>query len=326
MPEHAVGIDLGGTYIKAGVVDDSGSIVHQSSRPTNVEEGLDAIVASMADAAERAVSQSGVGWGGVRAVGVGSPGVLDADSGIVLGSPNLRCMEGAPVGRLVAERLGREVPVRLENDANAAAYGEFWIGVGRRIDSLVLMTLGTGIGGGIVLNGEIWHGAHGFGGEIGHHAIFADGRMCACGNQGCLETYASAGALERRFAESVKAGRPTSLADAVRARGKATGREIYRAAVEGDAAAREALQETGRFLGVAVANLYHIFDPDMVAFAGGLTGAGDMLLEPIRREARARMFPSVAERASIAFAALGADAGLIGAAGWALKTYETSAS
>lgn len=322
MSQYVLGIDLGGTFIKAGVVDESANVVSRTRCPTGAERGADAVVDAMAEAAEDAVARSGAGWEAVSAAGLGAPGLIDCCLGVPLASPNLRLLEGVPLARKLAEKLGRDVPVVLENDANAAAYGEFWAGAGRDADSLVLMTLGTGIGGGVVLDGRIWHGAHGFAGELGHAAIFADGDRCACGARGCLEAYASASAMERRFAETLRAGRASALADAVRQGEKVSAKDIHQAAAEGDAAACEAIEETGRFLGIAAANFVHVFDPDLIVFAGGLTGAGDMLLEAARIEAEARMFAALADKVKIVFAQLGAEAGLIGAAGWAMRKAE----
>ena len=327
MAECAIGIDLGGTFIKAGVVDSAGRIMAQTSLPTGVEDGAEAVIQRMGQAAEEARNAAGVAWGQVRALGIGSPGVLDLVRGVPLIVPNLRCIEGQNLPRGVAQALGlRDVPVVLENDANAAAFGEQWAGAGRDVSTLVMFTLGTGIGGGIILDGHIWHGTQGFAGELGHVAIFADGRPCPCNNRGCLEVYASAPAMIRRFREAVAAGRPSSLAEPVGREDPISGKDIYEAAVAGDVTAREAIEETGRFLGMAATNVIHILNPEMVVFAGGLTGAGDMLLNPIREEARARTFNAAFERVQIVFAELGNDAGLIGAAGWALKTSATSAS
>lgn len=326
MPQYVVGIDLGGTFTKVGVVDESAEVVSRTSRSTGADRGPEAVVEVLAEAAEEAVELAGAGWDAVRAVGLGAPGLIDCRAGVPLVSPNLRLLEGVPLARRVGERLGRGVPVVLENDANAAAYGEYWAGVGRSAETLVLMTLGTGIGGGVVLDGKIWHGAHGFAGELGHAAIFADGTRCACGTRGCLEAYASASAMERRFVTTLRAGRASSLSEAAKEGKPVTAQDIHQAAVEGDAAACEAIEETGRFLGIAATNYAHIFDPDLVVFAGGLIGAGDMLLDAARGEAELRMFPPVADKVRIVFAELGADAGLIGAAGWALKAASRGAA
>jgi glucokinase len=325
--EHAIGIDLGGTFIKAGVVDRGGRVVSRVSVPTEVAQGTEAIIGRMAQAAQDARRLAGLGWDRVAAVGIGSPGALDLNEGVVLVSPNIACLEGRALAREVRQTLDvKQLAVTLENDANAAAYGEFWAGAGRDARALVLFTLGTGIGGGIVLDGRIWHGAHGFAGELGHMAIFADGLPCGCGNHGCVEVYASATGMVRRLVEAVRGGRPTRLAEAVRRGDAVRGRDIHEAALAGDALAREVIEETGRFLGIATTNVIHIFNPDLVLFAGGMTGAGNMLLDPIRQEARRRAFRAAFERVRLDFAKLGNDAGMIGAAGWALRTSATSAS
>ena len=323
----AIGIDLGGTFIKAGVVDAEGRIVTQLSVPTGGDEGAETVIRRMAEAADEARRKAGLSWAQAGAVGIGSPGVLDLANGVVLTCPNIHPIEGLCLTTAVVESIGEAgVHAVLENDANAAAYAEAWVGAGRDASSLVMMTLGTGIGGGIILNGEIWHGAHGFAGEIGHMTIEPDGLKCPCGNRGCLERYASAAAMERRFRDAIEAGRPSSLAERVLKGETVVGRDIDTAAREGDELARETLNDTGRYLGIAATNIAHVFDPDMIVFAGGLVGAGDLLMEPLQEEARRRMFAVVRDRVRITFAELGKDAGLIGAAGWALKTYATSAS
>jgi len=326
-PEYAIGIDLGGTFIKAGVVDAAGHIIYQASRPTEGEKGRDAIVANIAAAAEAVLAGAGFAWEQVAGVGLGSPGVFDYErGGIVHHSPNLKALEGHPLPLLVQEQLRRPgVPVVLENDANAAAFAEKWVGAGRDARSLVLFTLGTGIGGGIVLDGEVWHGSTGFAGELGHQTILPEGPLCGCGNRGCLEAIASATGLVRRLREAVEMGRPTALANRVRGGEKVTSKDVYLAAVAGDATARALLEETGRYLGIAAANMINILNPEMVVFGGGMTGAGEMLLAPIRAEAQRRAIPAAYAACRIVFAQLGNDAGLIGAAGCVLKASRGSA-
>ena len=327
MAGYAIGIDLGGTFIKAGVVNDSAETIAQTRLATGVGDGADAVIGRMAQAARDVRTEAGLGWNQIAAVGIGSPGVLDLNRGVVLVSPNLACIEGRNLVSDLAQALGiEERSVVLENDANAAAFGENWAGAGRGVDTLIMFTLGTGIGGGIVLGGRIWHGAHGFAGELGHMAVFADGRPCRCNNRGCIEAYASAPAMVGRLVEAVQAGRASTLAVAVERGDALSGLDVYEAAVAGDDAAREAIEETGRLLGIAATNVIHIFNPEMVLFAGGMAGAGEMLLTPLRDEARRRTFAAAFARVRIELAELGKDAGLIGAAGWALKTSATSAS
>jgi len=320
-PHYAIGVDLGGTFIKAGVVDAAGSILYQASRPTEVEKGRDAIVANIVAAAEGVLAGAGLAWSEVVGLGLGSPGIFDYEhGGIVFNAPNLKALEGHPLPLLVQQKLNRPgVRVILENDANAAAYGEKWVGAGRDARSLVLFTLGTGIGGGIVLDGEVWHGSTGFAGELGHQTIVPNGPLCGCGNYGCLEALASATALVRRLREAVAAGRPTGLAARVTGGEKVTAKDINAAATAGDATARELMEETGRYLGIAAASMINVLNPQMVVFSGGMTAAGEMLLQPIRQEAKRRAIPAAYAATRIVFAKLGNDAGLIGAAGCVLK-------
>jgi len=320
MPRYAVGIDLGGTFIKAGVVDEEGRVTGRTRVETNVAGGRDEVVGRIARAAGEAQANAGVPTEQITGVGLGSPGIFNLAEGVVLVVPNLKCLEGEPLRALVAERLKpRDWSVCLENDANAAAWGEKWAGVGRSVSNLVLFTLGTGIGGGIVLDDRLWHGARDLAAELGHQTIEAEGRLCACGNHGCLEQYGSVTGLVRSLREAVESGQPCSLAQALAEGKPVTGEDIHKAAVAGDAAAREAIERTGRYLGIGATNMMHILNPEMIVFVGGLTGAGDMLLNPIRQEARRRTFPPSFEGVQIVFGELGNDAGLIGAAGLALQ-------
>ena len=320
MTGKAIGVDLGGTAIKAGAVDAKGNILSRVEVPTGVEQGREEIIARIASAADQARREAGLTWRSVRAVGLGSPGVFEPPLGIVHLSPNLKCLEGKELLRPVRDALGApNVAVILDNDANVAAYAEAWVGTGRGVRTLVLFTLGTGIGGGIVLNGEVWRGAWGAAAELGHQVIFADGVLCTCGNRGCLEAYASATALVRRFREAVASGRRSRLGAAVKAGRDVTARDIATAAKAGDRTCRMLMAETGRFLGIAVANMLHILNVERVVFAGGMTAAGSLLLKPVREEARRRTFPFLIRGTRILFSRLGNDAGLVGAAGLALR-------
>ena len=212
-----------------------------------------------------------------------------------------------------------EIPIVLENDANVAAFAEAWIGCARGVRTMALMTLGTGIGGGIVLNGEIWRGSRGSAGELGHQNLFPNGVRCGCGNRGCLEAYASAPALVRRFKKAVRDGKPTRLTAQLKRGEPVTARDISDAAVDGDPLCLALMEETGRFLGIGVMNLLHILNIELVAFTGGMTAAGDLLLDSIRNEARRRTLLLAMKGVKIVFSRMGNDAGLIGAAGWALQ-------
>ncbi len=319
MARRAIGVDLGGTNIKAGAVAEDGALLSRVAIPTRGGDGHDAVVARIVRAAEMARAEARLPWSAVAAVGVGSPGAFEGADGVVHHSPNLKDMEGKPLLRTLRRAFGRPgLPVALENDANVAAYAESWVGVGRRCRHMVLFTLGTGIGGGLVLDGEIWRGAWGAAAELGHMNLFPDGIRCACGNRGCLEAYASAPALARRLRAAVAAGQPTVLAEAVRRRQAPDARDITLAARAGDRTCRALLTETGRYLGIAVMNVLSMLNVELVVFTGGLTAAGALLLDPIRREARRRTFALAFDRARILFSRMGNDAGVIGAAGWAL--------
>ena len=325
MTQKAIGIDLGGTFIKAGVVNTQGEVLSRVSIPTEVAKGRAAVIRNIAAAADMARGEAGMPWRSVRAIGLGSPGVFKPPRGVVRHCPNLRSLEGKELARPVANAIGRpRLTVTLDNDANVAAFAEHWVGVGRNVDTLVLFTLGTGIGGGIVLNGEVWRGAWGVGAELGHQNLIPDGARCGCGNPGCLEAYASATGLVRRFKDAVAAGRRSRLAAALKAGKDVTARNIALAAKAGDRTCRALVEETGRYLGIAVMNMLHILNVEMVVFTGGMTAAGALLLRPIREEARRRTFPLAMRGVKIVFSRMGNDAGLIGAAGLALK--QTSAS
>ncbi len=320
MAKKAIGIDLGGTFIKAGVVDDAGTILSRVKAETGAELGRNEVIKRLAAAANDARAKAGIRWRQVSAIGLGSPGVFEMPQGIVHLCPNIKSLEGKDLVAPLQKALGRpDTAVVLENDANVAAYAEVWRGAGRDVGTLVLFTLGTGIGGGIILNGEIWRGAWGAAAELGHQVIFADGAPCSCGNTGCVEAYASATGLVRRFREAVSAGRRSRLAAAVKAGRDVTARDICVAAKAGDRTCRRLMEETGRYLGVAVANMLHILNVERVVFAGGMTAAGSMLLKPIRDEARRRTFPFLSRGVKILFSRLGNDAGLLGAAGWAFR-------
>jgi glucokinase len=318
--KRAIGIDLGGTDIKAGVVDDQGKILCKISIPTQVAEGRTAIIRNVASAANLARRKGGFAWRQISAIGLGAPGVVEYPSGIVRHNPNLQCLLGQELLQPVMDELDVVgMSMTLDNDANMAAYAEAWIGVGKGRDTLALMTLGTGIGGGLILNGDIWRGAWGAGAELGHHVLFPDGVKCGCGSHGCLEMYGSATALVRRFLETVASGKRSPLATRARKGAEVGARDIDKAAKSGDKLCRNLIEETGRFLGIGAANMFNILNVEMVVFAGGMTASGKMLLDAIRAEAKKRTIPVAMKGAKILFSKLGNDAGLIGAAGYALK-------
>ncbi len=308
MADLVMGVDLGGTNIKAGVVSPEGEVAARCNAPTHAELGPEAVAGNICETVRRCASRAGVELASLAGIGIGSPGTIDLEAGVVLFSPNLPGWHDIPLREMVRGELG--LPCVLDNDGNVAALAEQWRGAGRGASAVVLLTLGTGIGGGIVLDGRIWHGADGVAGEVGHMSINPDGPRCGCGNRGCLEVYGSATAMVRRMKESIAAGAETTLAEV----DELTAREIHRAAVAGDAAARENVEATGRYLAVGVSNLLHLLNPRVVAFSGGVTAAGDMLLNPLVDEVGRRTLGASRRNVRICFSKLPNDAGLLGAA------------
>jgi glucokinase len=310
-----VGLDVGGTTMKAGVVDDDGTPLGPPvSMPTEAHRGQDFGLEQMCESIRAAVAAVGVAWDRVAAIGVATPGLMDIPAGIILDPPNLRPWKNVPVRQYVHDKFS--VPTAFQNDANAAAYGELWAGAGRGAKSMVLFTLGTGIGGGIVVNNKVLEGEHSHGAELGHMKIeMTNPRLCGCGRHGCLEAYASATAVVARAREALADDAGRSALHAVSSNGSLTAREVFLAAAAGDALAARIVEETAFFLGVAAMNLMHTIDPDVVVFGGGMTAAGEPFMERIRHHVRQLAFPVPAERTLIRYAQLGSDAGFIGAAG-----------
>ncbi|HSL68628.1 MAG TPA: ROK family protein [Longimicrobiales bacterium] len=314
-----IGVDLGGTNIVVGVLPmdgGDGEVLGLRSEPTEAHRGAKFVVDRIISLIEAARSDVMAAHGGsatdFAGVGIGSPGPLDRDSGIVINTPNLG-WRNFPLRDLIGNAVN--LPAVLDNDANCATYGEWWLGVGRNVNTLVGLTLGTGIGGGIVLNGEIFHGVSDAAGEIGHTTIEANGRKCKCGNYGCLEAYASGPAIALRAVEGIEAGADSMLPDLVDGRLDAiTAATVYEAVVLGDPYANEVMRETAKFLGAGVANIVNMLNPEMIVIAGGVTKAGDHLFVPLKAEVRRRAFRSALDACEICAAVLPGTAGVIGAA------------
>jgi glucokinase len=312
---YVLGIDIGGTNLVAGCVSADGSRVEGLlSEPTRPEEGADGVIARIVDLARRSMAGLAAALPGAKVdgVGVGAPGPLDTRRGIVLLTPNLGWVD-MPLRDRVTEGLG--LPTALDNDANCAVLGEHWRGAAAGTRHALGVTIGTGIGGGIILDGRLYHGASDCAGEIGHTTIEINGRRCACGNYGCLEAYASGPAIARRALEAVEAGAESSLSEVMR-RGPAavTAQVVYDAATAGDVLAREVVQDTARFLGAGIANLVNVYNPEVVVVCGGVTQAGDSLFVPLRREVSRRAFRPAVEVCRILPGALPGTAGVVGAA------------
>ena len=308
-PDAVIGVDLGGTNIKAGLVAGDGTILHRCRRTTQADAGPSTVADRIADAVRECVDAAPDGAERVTGVGVGSPGTIDVAAGIVMSAPNLPGFVDLPLRSMVEERTG--LPCTLENDANAAALGEQWVGAGRGASCLVILTLGTGIGGGIVLDNKVWHGFAGVAAEIGHMSIMADGPVCACGNVGCIETLASATGMVKRMKQAIADGKESSLA---KLGDDITAKSIYEAACDGDPAAVENMNTTGRYLGVAINNILHVLNPEVIVLSGGVTAAGEALMRPIQEEIDRHAIAACRKGVKVRFADLGEDAGMIGAA------------
>ena len=312
-----VGVDLGGTNIVVGLVPmEGGDVLGLRVMPTDSHRGAKFVVDRIVNMVEQCVAEVLHEQGGTReniaGVGIGSPGPLDRKAGMVINTPNLG-WRNFPLRDLISNAVN--LPSTLDNDANCATYGEWWLGAGRDVDTLVGLTLGTGIGGGIVLSGEVYHGASDVAGEIGHMTIDSTGRRCKCGNYGCLEAYASGPAIALRAVEGIEAGVDTMLVDMVNGRlDEITAATVYEGVVAGDEYATEVMKDTAKFLGTGIASIINVLNPEMVVIAGGVTRAGEHLFVPLRAEVRRRAFKSAEERCSIVSGTLPGTAGVIGAA------------
>jgi len=312
---YYIGLDLGGTNIKAGVTDESGRALAKVSVATGAEGGPDAVVVNMSSAAKQAVAKAGIGLSQIDYVGIGAPGPVDFDAGVVLAAPNMPGWKNIALRDKIAAQLGR--PAVLENDGNAAAFGELWAGAGRdpSIRHLLMLTLGTGVGGGFIANGKLIRGAHGFGSEPGHIVVNPGGPRHTSGSPGCLEMYASAHACGKRAAELIEAGHPTSLKDAYLSKQKqVSAKDVFDHAKLGDDLAERIVAEVTQYLGIACVNLCRIFDPQMIVFAGGMILAGDDLFDRVRKVFADFTWHIESPLPKIVPSQLGNDAGFIGAA------------
>ena len=306
MTKRYVGIDLGGTNLKTGLVSPDGRILHRLTTPTEADQGPDHVLERMAQAVRDLSEQAGVEAADIAGVGVGAPGPLDSKTGVVVFTPNLAGWTNIPVRDTLHEKLG--MLVNVENDANAAAYGEFRCGAAKDVHTMFLLTLGTGVGGGMILGDRLYRGASDSGAELGHIVVQHGGRRCGCGARGCLEAYASATAVVGRFNEALAAGETSGLAAA-----GVTCKDIFDAAPD-DALAAHIVEETAEYLGVGIASLMHVLNPERVVLTGGMMAAGDAFLDRVRHHARETAFGSVWEACDIRWSTLGGDAGILGAA------------
>ena len=305
-------VDLGGTHLRAATVDELGRVHFHVKQNTPAAQNADQIVAELVRAAREGETRGAHEGYSIQAVCVAVPGSVDVSAGRVVKAPNLSCLDGFDLAQELTNELKRKAI--LENDANAAAVGEMWQGAARNRRTIICVTLGTGVGGGIVLEGELWHGVNDSAAEIGHMCVepFA-GVVCGCGSQGCLEVYASGTAIVRmtrealpRHPESVLHGEPL------------TSQRIYCAAVKGDQLALEVFKRMGAYLGIGLANLINVLNPEMIVITGGVVNAWDLFVNDMHQQIAERAFPLPVAQLKIVRGECGDDAGLLGAAKLAL--------
>lgn len=312
--KYLVGVDLGGTNIVAGALAEDGSdVIALRSEPTRADQGAEAVVDRIVRMIDTVIAETIAHTGAKRddmiGIGVGAPGPLDRERGIVITTPNLG-WTNYPLRDVIAERT--RMPVRIDNDANCATLGEWWLGAAKGASNVIGMTIGTGIGGGIIVGGRLYHGSSDVAGEIGHATIDITGRRCKCGNYGCLEAYASGPSIADRAREALSGDDSLMVKLAGGDVTRITAATVYEAAKKGDDVALDVVRETARFLGAGLANLLNIFNPEVVVIAGGVTQAGETLFAPLRREVRKRAFKPAVDACEIVPGILTA-AGVVGA-------------
>ena len=312
-----VGLDVGGTTMKAAVVDDAGKRYADVSLPTQPERGAAAGLDTMCETIRLAVKAAKLTLDDITAIGVATPGLMDIKLGLILDPPNLKPWKNVQVPQYIREKLRK--PTAFQNDANAAALGEFWVGAGKEIGSMCLFTLGTGIGGGIIIGGQVLEGEHSHGGEVGHMRIDMPdrGRLCGCGRRGCLEAYGSATAVVDRTREELASYRgPTKLREFFRDmdEDKISAEHVFNVASSGDSLAQQIVDDTAYYLALGACNIMATVDPQLVAFGGGMIAAGEPFLTKIKEYVSRYGLSYPASKVQIRYAQLGSDAGFIGAA------------
>lgn len=316
MSEIYIGIDLGGTNIKLGCFDSQLRLIRKTGVTTEADMGPEVVVEKMGQTVERLLSEAGFSLADIAAAGLGTPGPAKYDEGIIIQCCNLPEFKDVPIKRMLTDRFG--CPVVVENDANAACWGEFTVGAGKGVDNMVFFTLGTGIGGGLVCAGQLVRGCDGNGAELGHIIIYPGGRACACGQKGCVEAYASASSTAGRALEALEAGTESSLQKILKEKGQVTCRDVFEHSKAGDELAKEVTEGSAEALGIVCVNMLHVHEPGRIVFAGGMIAAGNFLLDRIRHYFNKHIWNLKKETVEICFAALGEDAGIIGAAGLAM--------
>ncbi len=285
MPAFSIGVDLGGTNLRIAAVTSEGQLLEKITLGTQVIRGRDQVIQEMCDAIQQ-LSGKYRSSGRFLGAGIGVPGIIDMATGMLRKSANLPGWEEYPVRAEIERRLG--APVVLENDANVAALGEQWLGAARDVPNMAVITLGTGIGGGIVIKGKIWHGMNGMAGEFGHVTVEPEGYPCGCGNRGCAEQYASASSILRMAREAIAGGKAPGLARAASSDPEFGAKSVYNLAIQGDQPARHIFRSFGRYLGILLAGLVNVLNLDMYVIGGGVSSAWDAFAANMFAELRER--------------------------------------
>lgn len=309
-----LGIDLGGTNIAVGLVDDNCKIIMKDSVPTGRKRSFEEIMKDMAELSLRIIKEAGFEPKDIKKIGVGSPGFADKEKGEIVYASSFPTFRNVPVAKEL-KKYFHESEVFLENDANAAAYGEMVAGAAKGKENVIAVTLGTGVGGGIIINGKIYSGKNGAGGELGHKVIMTDGLPCECGRCGCWEMYASGSALIRQTKEAA-IKHPESIINEITGSDteKINGKTVFDAAEKGDWVAKEVVANYIKYLSVGIVDIINVFQPEIIVIGGGISKQGENLLAPIREYAEKESYGQDLKKPEIVAAILGNDAGIIGAA------------
>ena len=304
---HVLAADVGGTNTRIAVVTKDGEILALLKKSTHCKDGKDEMIRFLVSTAKETIEKSRLSIKDICGMGIGFPGPLNAETGMIFNPPNLIGWNNVPLKDILEEKL--KLPVSIENDANLAGLGEWWKGTGEGTNSLVCITLGTGVGGGIILNGEIWHGASWIAGEIGHTTVIRDGMKCTCGNNGCLEAYASARGIVERANIALSENRDKDKSQLI-----TNLKQLDELVLQGNETILNVIKETGVILGIAVANIANLLNPDIVVLFGGVTNLGENLLKPLKEEVKKRAFEKATESLRIETSKLGDNGGILGAA------------
>jgi len=313
--KRVIGIDVGGTNLRGALVTQDGRILKRMKIPSEAHRGIDAVVDNLVNlitTIDEGNMPSGVGFG--------IPGIIDSRNGVITQAPNISNVHDYPIREMLSKKLDGDTRIVIENDANCAAVGEWWMGAGRDVDSLIMLTLGTGVGGGVILDGKLWRGADGMGGEIGHMTIYPDGPRCNCGNFGCLETYSSATAVRRMVDEALADDtiETTLEKEVLEVEPGHIPEVVMKAAIAGDEVSKNIWEKFGTALGIGMASCVNILNVEMIVIGGGVSQAWEMFIDAARKELTARGLRAPSERVKVMQSVLGDDEGIIGASYLAL--------